>query len=351
MSEETEKKNEGAEQVAEQDSAVGAEEERLDIEPIEGEADEVTASNEPAEGDDAFASSDEVDEEEAAPVEANQLKMIIEAALLASGEPLNLDALRALFGQRSAPPKEEMREAIKELQEDYEGRGVQLLEVASGFRIQVRETMSPWLSKLWEERPPRYSRALMETLAIIAYRQPLTRGDIEEIRGVAVSTNIIRSLLDRSWIRPVGQRDVPGRPTLYATTKQFLDYFGLKRLEDLPPLAELAELDPVNIQLELGVPPDTGEVEPGVAPGATEPLVSQAKENDLPDEPASVTSLDEVREAQESNESDESSVAEVEETSVDAPNESASSSDEDSGESDDNDAGQSSDNVIPIHKS
>ena len=177
-------------------------------------------------------------------METKQLKNIIEAALLASGEPLSLDALLALFGKHNEMSKDDVRAVIKDLQEEYEDRGIQLLEVASGYRIQVSDAMSPWLQKLWEGRPPRFSRALMETLAITAYRQPLTRGDIEDIRGVAVSTNIIRNLLDRGWLRPVGQRDVPGRPTLYATTKTFLDYFGLKKLEDLPPLADLQELDP-----------------------------------------------------------------------------------------------------------
>jgi len=271
---------------------------------LEAAEEAAAAKSEDAEND-AFEKPEEGEEEEQPAVSGNQLKYILEAALLANGEPLNIDALSGLFGKRNAPPKDEIRTALKELQADYEARGIELIEVASGFRMQVRHTMSPWLGKLWEERPPRYSRALMETLAIIAYRQPLTRGDIEEIRGVAVSTNIIRSLLDRSWIRPVGQRDVPGRPTLYATTKQFLDYFNLKRLEDLPPLAELAELDPVNVQLELGVPEGVEEQSDGVAPGATEPLVAQAEANDLPEEPASVTSLDEVREARAEDEDTE----------------------------------------------
>jgi len=271
-------------------------------------------------------------------MEIKELKNIVEAALLASGEPLTIDALCGLFGkgEEEAPPKEEIREAIKALQEEYEDRGIQLKEVASGFRVQVGENMSPWLQKLWEERPPRYSRALMETLAIIAYRQPLTRGDIEDIRGVAVSTNIIRSLLDRQWIRPVGQRDVPGRPTLYATTKQFLDYFGLKKLEELPPLAELAELDPVNVQLELDVPKDEKVLQEGVAPGAAEPLVSPAEVNELPEEPASVTSLDEVREAAAAEEAEaseeESAGVEVELDADDADDETAEAAAEESEE-------------------
>jgi len=226
-------------------------------------------------------------------METKQLKNIIEAALLASGEPLSLDALLALFGKDNEMSKDDVRAVIKDLQEEYEDRGIQLLEVASGYRIQVSDAMSPWLQKLWEGRPPRFSRALMETLAITAYRQPLTRGDIEDIRGVAVSTNIIRNLLDRGWLRPVGQRDVPGRPTLYATTKTFLDYFGLKKLEDLPPLADLQELDPLNVQLELNVPVEERVLQEGISPGAH--LLAPAEVNELPEEPASVTSLDEKR--------------------------------------------------------
>ena len=187
-------------------------------------------------------------------MESQQLKNIVEAAMLAAGGPLSIDQLKALFGEDadSGPEKKEIREAIKQLEEDYAGRGIEVREVASGFRIQVRESMGQWLTKLWEERPPRYTRALMETLAITAYRQPVTRGDIEEIRGVAVSTNIIRTLLERDWIKVVGHRDVPGKPAMFGTTRHFLDYFGLKKLDDLPPLAELAELEPVSVQLELG---------------------------------------------------------------------------------------------------
>ncbi|MBT8421946.1 MAG: SMC-Scp complex subunit ScpB [Gammaproteobacteria bacterium] len=186
-------------------------------------------------------------------MESQHLKNVIEAAMLAAGGPLSIDQLKALFGDEGeGPEKKEIREVIKVLQDEYAERGIELREVASGFRIQVRESMGQWLGKLFEERPPRYTRALMETLAIIAYRQPVTRGDIEEIRGVAVSTNIIRTLLERDWIKVVGHRDVPGKPAMFGTTRFFLDYFGLKKLDDLPPLAELAELEPVSVQLELG---------------------------------------------------------------------------------------------------
>ena len=185
-------------------------------------------------------------------MDSQQLKNIIEAAMLAAGGPLAIDQLRALFGEQNSPERAEIREALKELQDDYAERGIELREVASGFRIQVREEMGQWLAKLWEARRPRYSRALMETLAIVAYRQPVTRGDIEEIRGVSVTSNIIRTLLERDWIKVVGHRDVPGKPAMFGSTRGFLDYFGLKRLDDLPPLAELAAMEPVALQLQLG---------------------------------------------------------------------------------------------------
>lgn len=195
-------------------------------------------------------------------MESQQLRNIVEAALLAAGGPLTVDQIKNLFSDSEAPEKAEIRSTIKALQEEYAERGIEIREVASGFRVQVREEMSQWLAKLFEERPPRYTRALMETLAIIAYRQPVTRGDIEEIRGVSVSSNIIRTLLERDWIKVVGHRDVPGKPAIFGTTRFFLDYFGLKKLEDLPPLAELADLEPVSLQLELGTadqpPPEEG---------------------------------------------------------------------------------------------
>lgn len=184
-------------------------------------------------------------------LDAQTIKNVIEAALLAAGKPLSLDQLSALFGRRSAPDRDELKAALQALDSDYQDRGIELKRVATGYRIQIRKTMSDWLIPLWEERPPRYSRALLETLALIAYRQPITRGDIEEIRGVAVSTNIVRTLLERNWIRVVGHRDVPGKPAMFGTTREFLDYFGLKRLEDLPPLSELKDLDNLNVELDL----------------------------------------------------------------------------------------------------
>jgi segregation and condensation protein B len=184
----------------------------------------------------------------------DKLKQIVEAALLAAGRPLSLDQIQALFEEKEQPEKKALREVMTELMQDYEGRGIEVIEVGSGFRIQVRAGLSPWISRLWAERPPKYSRALLETLALIAYRQPITRGEIEDIRGVSVSTNIIKTLTEREWVRVVGHRDVPGKPALYATTKEFLDYFNLKSLNDLPTLAEIRDLESINRELELSDP-------------------------------------------------------------------------------------------------
>jgi len=184
-------------------------------------------------------------------MDASEIKHFIEAALLAAGRPLNIDQLHNLFDGRMAPEKAEIRQAIATLNEEYAQRGISITEVASGFRVQVKAGMADQLQKLWEERPPRYSRAMFETLALIAYRQPITRGEIEEIRGVSVSSNIVRTLLERDWCRVVGHRDVPGRPEMFATTKYFLDYFGLKKLDDLPPLADLSDWESLRIQLNL----------------------------------------------------------------------------------------------------
>ncbi|MEW8188909.1 MAG: SMC-Scp complex subunit ScpB [Candidatus Thiodiazotropha endolucinida] len=180
-----------------------------------------------------------------------RLKQIVEAALLAAGRPLNLDQLQSLFPEQEAPDKKRLREVLARLSDDYQGRGIEITEVGSGFRIQVRAEFSPWVSKLWAERPPKYSRALLETLSLIAYRQPITRGEIEDVRGVSVSTNIIKTLTEREWVRVVGHRDVPGKPALYATTREFLDYFNLKSLNELPTLAEIRDLDSINRELEL----------------------------------------------------------------------------------------------------
>lgn len=184
-------------------------------------------------------------------MDATEVKYFIEAALLAAGRPLSIDQLKALFDGRMAPEKPVIRQAIAALNEEYEPRGIVVAEVASGFRMQIKSSMADRLQKLWEERPPRYSRALFETLALIAYRQPITRGEIEDIRGVAVSSNIVRQLLERDWVRVVGHRDVPGRPAMFGTTKAFLDYFSLKKLDDLPPLADLSDWESLRVQLNL----------------------------------------------------------------------------------------------------
>lgn len=186
-------------------------------------------------------------------MDTEKLKYVVEAALLAAGRPLSLDQLQALFLDHERPERAALRAAVDGLQAEYSSRGIQVVEVASGWRIQVREEMSAWLSRLWQDRPARYSRALLETLALIAYRQPITRGEIEDIRGVSVSSSIMRTLTERGWVRVVGHRDVPGRPGMYATTREFLDYFGLKKLDDLPPLAEIRDLDSINVELDLGL--------------------------------------------------------------------------------------------------
>ena len=173
----------------------------------------------------------------------NKVKMIIEGLLLAAGRPLTLESIAAVFNDDERPENDELLAVLARIDDECGDRGFELTKVASGYRFQVKQELAEWVGKLWEERPPRYTRALLETLALIAYRQPITRGDIEEIRGVAVSSNIIRTLLDREWIRVVGQRDVPGRPSMFATTKQFLDYFNLESLQQLPALSEIRDID------------------------------------------------------------------------------------------------------------
>lgn len=188
-----------------------------------------------------------------------RIKHIIEAVLLASRKPLTLEQLLGVFGDGEKPERDQLRQAIAALQEDYAERGIELVQVASGYRIQVKQDMEPWVSRLTEEKPARYSRALLETLALIAYRQPITRGEIEDIRGVSVSSSIVKTLQEREWVRIVGHRDVPGRPAMYGTTRQFLDYFNLKGLDDLPTLMELRDIDTINAELELMMPGEVTE--------------------------------------------------------------------------------------------
>jgi len=187
-------------------------------------------------------------------MENGQLKGIVEAALLAFGQPLSIEQLREIFDEFERPDAAAVRLALAGLAADCEGRPVELVEVASGWRLQVRREHSTRLSKLWQERPTRYSRALLETLALIAYRQPITRGEIENVRGVTVNPNIVRTLTERGWIRVVGHREVPGHPELLGTTREFLDYFSLRNLDELPSLAALKDMDDVGIQLEFDGP-------------------------------------------------------------------------------------------------
>jgi segregation and condensation protein B len=190
------------------------------------------------------------------------IKAIVEAALLSAGQPLPLDRLLALFAEDERPGADELRGVLETLAGEWEGRPLELVEVASGWRFQARREFAPWLGRLAEERMPRYSRALLETLALIVYRQPITRAGIEEIRGVSVSSQIIRTLLEREWIRVVGHRDVPGRPALFGTTRKFLDYFNIRSLSELPALSEIRPLDPVQGLMDF--------IDAGDAPAAAE---------------------------------------------------------------------------------
>jgi segregation and condensation protein B len=211
-----------------------------------------------------------------------QIKRIFEAALLGAGQPLSLPQLAALFDESEAPPHEDIARALEELRQDTEGRGIELVEVASGFRYQVREDVHPWVSRLWTERQTRYSRALLETLALIAYRQPITRAEIEQIRGVGVASSIVKTLEEREWVRVVGYRDLPGKPALFGTTKAFLDYFNLKSLDQLPPLSEIREIEEIDPQLSLA--PEDGSIPATLADDADTSAEPAAAE-DTPSSP------------------------------------------------------------------
>jgi segregation and condensation protein B len=203
------------------------------------------------------------------------LSGVVEAVLLAAGRPVTVEQLLEMFEDNQRPTTEEVAAALADLQQSYADRGVELREVASGWRVQVRPQYADVVSRLWQERPSRYSRALLETLALIAYRQPITRGEIEDIRGVSISTTIMRTLHERNWIRVVGYREVPGRPELLGTTRDFLDYFGLKSLDDLPTLAELRDLEDIREQLDLPAAIPTAAVD--TATEATEATEAAAE--------------------------------------------------------------------------
>ena len=181
----------------------------------------------------------------------HKLTQVIEAVLLSASRPLDVQEIERVFPEEERPTREEIRQALQDIEEQCIERGVELKKVSSGYRLQVRQTLSSYVAKLWEERPQRFSKATLETLALIAYRQPITRGEIEEIRGVTIGTQLMRSLMERGWVKIVGQRDVPGRPSLYSTTKEFLDYFGLQHLRELPELPELPDLQSLDMELPL----------------------------------------------------------------------------------------------------
>lgn len=215
------------------------------------------------------------------------LKNIVEGLIMAAGEPLSVEEIfRILQSNDETLEIKTVREIINELVQDYNNRSLELREVASGWRFQVRHELSPWIAKLWEARPPRYSRAFLETLALIAYRQPITRAEIEEVRGVSVGTNIVKTLLEHEWVRVAGYKEVPGRPALYITTKKFLDHFNLKSLQDLPPLIEFTESPEVEQKID-AIVAEEGEGE-AVQLAAADEIVPTTKVDEETDEPITV---------------------------------------------------------------
>ncbi len=235
-----------------------------------------------------------------------KIQNIIEAALMVASHPLSVSQLMSLFEEDQSlnPERTEIRSALDQLQLDYQDRGIEIVEVASGFRVQARDDYAEWINRLFDERPPRYSRALLETLAIIAYRQPITRAEIEEIRGVSVSSGIIKTLQERDWIKTVGHRDVPGKPSLLATTKAFLDYFNLKKLSDLPALADIKDFDSINPDLFDALDGD----KPAESNEQTENVV--ATEPATPAEPAEAEHS-EIPETEDADEAEEATSAQV----------------------------------------
>lgn len=231
-------------------------------------------------------------------MDLNQVVLIVEGGLMAAGRPLTIAHIAELFDEFDRPETKQIREALAEIEKRCDERGFELKEVSSGFRFQVRQELSPWIVRLWEERPQKYSRALLETLSLIAYRQPITRGDIEDIRGVSVSSSIIKTLLDREWVKVVGHRDVPGRPAMYATTRKFLDYFNLKNLDELPALAEIRDLDTLNEELGFDIPEieaDAGEDEVAVEQENEVGPVTEAEQTPLAETETETEAETEVR--------------------------------------------------------
>ena len=212
----------------------------------------------------------------------NNLSNVLEAVLLAAGRPVSIAQMLELFDEQQRPTAEEVQAALAELETRCAERACELREVASGWRLQVRPEHAEIVSRLWQERPTRYSRALLETLALIAYRQPITRSEIEDVRGVTVASTIMRTLHERNWVRVVGHREVPGRPELLGTTREFLDYFGLKSLDDLPTLAELRDLDDISVQLEF----PGGEPVPGAAKALPALAAAAGESGEAPPEPS-----------------------------------------------------------------
>ncbi len=225
-------------------------------------------------------------------MDSEQIRLIVEGALLAADRPLDIKQLSSLFDDLERPPRDRIKAALEEIEDSCADRGFTLQQTGSGYRFQVRQELALWVNRLWEEKPQRYSRALLETLALIAYRQPITRGDIEEIRGVAVSSHITKTLLEREWVRIVGHRDVPGRPALYATTKQFLDYFNLRSLEELPPLSEIKDLESLGPEFDLL---EGGNAAAGQQAG--EELATEAMNDSLD----KLNNLDDIAESQHSD--------------------------------------------------
>jgi segregation and condensation protein B len=239
------------------------------------------------------------------------LKHVIEATLLAAGRPVTTAQLGDLFDERERPTDEQLKAALDLLAADYATRGIELVEVASGWRIQVRARTADIVSRLWQERPSRYSRALLETLALVAYRQPITRSEIEEIRGVSISSTIMRTLQERNWIRVVGHREVPGRPELLGTTREFLDYFGLRSLDQLPTLAELKDVETIGVQLELtgGEAAQSAEGTPAeqIAEDAPAEQVAELEETEASAEDAGTVEADESDEGSDGSDGEEDS--------------------------------------------